>query len=239
MDSTSYIAASRAVGLERQMATVATNLANLNTSGYRAEHLAFETVLERAGAGERLAFVQDRGTIADPAPASLVATGNALDLAIDGEGYFALQTPAGVRYSRSGHFVLDAEQFLATREGHRVLDADGAEIQLPDDAGPITVAVDGTIAAGADIFGRIVPVAFEPHELVREGASSYRAEAPAQPAERFSIRQGFVTGSNVQGIGEMTRMIDTQRAFESAVRLIEAHHDLVRRAVEQTGKVGA
>jgi flagellar basal-body rod protein FlgF len=239
MDTTAYIALSRAVALDRQMTSVANNIANVTTSGYRAERLHFEQVLERAGEPGRVAFVQDRGPVRDASPAPLMETGNPLDLAISGDGYFTVETPQGPRYSRAGHFAVDAQQRIATRDGHALLDENGAVIEVPVGSGPISVAADGTLGTAAGPLARVVPVELPDQALSREGSGLYAASAAPVPAERFAIHQGAVLGSNVQPVLEMTRMIDVQRAFESSIRMIEMHHDLVRRSVERTASLSA
>src|SRR6056297_1805926 len=139
MDNTSYVALSRQLTLERQMSVVAGNIANMNTAGYKTEHLLFEEVLERAGKPGRVAFVQDVGLIRDLGPGALETTGNPLDLAINGEGYFTVETENGARYTRGGHFSLNGEGAVVTSGGHPLLDAGGAPIQLPPESVGISI----------------------------------------------------------------------------------------------------
>lgn len=235
MDTTAYVSLSRAVALDRQMAMIAQNVANVGTSGYRAERLAFEAVLERAGGRDRVAFVQDLGPIRDRTDAPLISTGEQLDLAIGGEGFFSIQTAEGVRYSRAGHFHLDREGRIVARDGGRLLDADGAPIELPPETRTVTLGPDGTLSADGVALARLQPVTLPEGSLVREGGSRYASAATPVPAVNSPIQQGAVTGSDVQPVVEMARMIETQRAFEGAIRMIETHHDLVRRTVERTG----
>jgi flagellar basal-body rod protein FlgF len=234
MDNTSYVALSRQMTLERQMAVVAGNIANMNTHGFKTEHLLFEEVLERAGQPGRVAFVQDVGLVRDLGPGALETTGNPLDLAINGEGYFAVETAAGPRFTRAGHFSLDGEGAIVTSGGHRLLDAGGAAIQLPPTVGGISIARDGTISTEDGIVARIGLVRFaDDKRLGREGDSLLRTDQPPEPVAEPDIVQGRLERSNVQPILEMTRMMETVRAFQNTQRLLETHHEMVRRVIDQ------
>lgn len=234
MDNTSYVALSRQMTLERQMTIVAGNIANMNTHGYKTEHLMFETVLERAGQPGRVAFVQDVGLIRDLGPGALETTGNPLDLAINGDGYFTVETAAGPRYTRGGHFTVDTGGQLVTSAGDPVLDAGGAPIQLPIDDPAISIARDGTVSNADGIIGRIGIVSFaDETRLVRDGGGLLSTEQPAEPVAAPDISQGRLERSNVQPILEMTRMMETVRAFQNTQQLLETHHEMVRRVVEQ------
>lgn len=240
MDTTAYVALSRQVALQRQMTEVATNIANAATSGYKAEHTLFETVLQRAGPPRRVAFVQDVGLVRDLRDGPLVATGNPLDLAISGAGYFSVATPNGPRFTRGGHFELDARGELVTADGHPVLDEGGAPIAVPPGERRITVTPEGIVAAGRAVVGRLGIVSFADEQaLRREGAGLYATDEAPQPVAWPNVVQGRIEGSNVQPVVEMTRMIETTRAFEGTQRLVEAHHELERRAIERLGSVSA
>ncbi len=146
MESTAYIALSRQMVLDRQMDVIAHNIANATTSGFKAESMLLEPVPVDAGERQRLAFVQDLGMVRDLSPGPITTTGNPFDLAIEGAGYFAIQTAGGVRYGRSGQLHLNDVGELATADGDPVLDDGGAPLALPLDAGPITIAADGTVS---------------------------------------------------------------------------------------------
>ncbi len=234
MDNTSYVALSRQLSLERQMAVVAGNIANMNTHGFKTEHLLFEQVLERAGAADRVAFVQDVGLIRDLGPGALEATGNPLDLAIIGEGYFTVDTADGPRFTRGGHFTLDGNGALVTSGGHRLLDAGGAVVRLPSGIGDVSIARDGTISTDDGVITQLGLVRFaDDTRLRREGDSLLMTDQVAEPVTRPEIAQGRLERSNVQPILEMTRMMETVRAFQNTQRLLETHHEMVRRVIDQ------
>lgn len=240
MDTTAYIALSRSMALDRQMTNIANNLANTTTTGYRAEHSEFETVLEKAGEPRKLAFVQDGGMIRDMSAGAIEQTGNDLDLAIDGDAFFSLQTKDGVRYSRAGHFQLNSEGQLTTADGALLLGDDNTPVTLPDQPGKVSIAADGTLTTDQGIGQKIALARFaDPRAMQREGAARFAAEAAPQPAEDARIIQGAVEQSNVQPVREITLMIDTQRAFEGSMRMIETHHDLELKAIDKIANVQA
>jgi flagellar basal-body rod protein FlgF len=240
MDTTSYIAASRQIALQRALQVVANNVANLGTTGFKAQSVLFETVLERAGEPRTLAFVRDRATLQDPSPGPILPTGSPLDLAIQGPGYFVVQTPAGERYTRAGQLLRNAEGELVTPEGHPVLDEGGRPIVLPADEGPPTIAADGTVSGRSGVLGRIRLVSFAAPERLRpEGSGLLASDDPPIPGARGSLVQGALEGSNVKGVLEITRLIELTRAFEGTQRMLDTHHDLTRRAVERLGSTNA
>lgn len=234
MESTAHIALSRQMVLGHRMEVIAHNIANASSSGFKAEALLLEPVTVDAGRRQQLAFVQDVGMVRDLAPGPVTATGNPLDLAIEGPGYFTIETAEGVRYGRSGQFRLNDQGELATTAGDPVLDDGGATIALPVDAGPIAIAADGTVSSTAGVAGRIELVTFADEQLLHKaGEGLYRTDQPPQPAESARLVQGALEGSNVEPIVEMTRMMETTRAYQGTQRLLDTHHELQRRAIER------
>lgn len=233
METTAYIALSRQMALRRHMEVVANNIANTTVSGFKAESLALDPVPVDSGAGERLAFVQDVAVLRDFRPGPMTRTGNPLDLAIEGEGYFVVETGAGPRYGRGGQFRLDELGELVTTDGHPVLDDGGATLALPPGGGPITVAADGTISSGSSVVGRVGIVTFpDQHRLEKVGGGLFRTDQAPVPVEDARVVQGALEGSNVNPILEMTEMMATLRAYQGTQRLLETHHELQRRAIE-------
>jgi flagellar basal-body rod protein FlgF len=234
MESTAYIALSRQMALGRRMEVIANNIANAASSAYKAEALLLEPVPVEAGPRERLAYVQDIGMVRDLAAGPITATGNPLDLAIEGPGYFTIQTADGVRYGRSGQFRLNELGEVVTAAGDPVLDDGDAALALPLDTGPIAIAPDGTLSSPAGVVGRIEVVAFLDEQALRKvGGGLYRADEAPAPAEGTRLVQGALEGSNVEPVIEMTGMMTTLRAYQSTQRVIETHHELQRRAIER------
>lgn len=233
MDTTAYVALSRQVALMREMAVLANNVANVGTTGFRAERTLFDTVLRRAGAGDEVAFVQDVGTTHDLRPGPLAATGSRLDVAIDGDGWLAFAVADGTAYRRGGRLQLGPDGTLTDSAGHPLLDDAGAPITVPPGNAEIAIAADGTVSTRAGPVGRIGLASFaEPRALRPRGDGLWVTAAAPQPSAARLV-QGMLEGSNVEPVLEMTRLIETTRAFEGTQRLIEIHHDLGRRAVER------
>jgi flagellar basal-body rod protein FlgF len=239
MESTAHVALSRQMVLGRRMEVIAHNVANMTASGFKAEAMLPEPVPVDAGHGQRLAFVQDVGMIRDLEPGPLATTGNPLDLAIEGEGYFTVETAQGVRYGRSGQFRLNEQGELATPDGDLVLDDGGAPLAVPLDAGEITIAADGTLSTAAGVVGQIELVTFADEQRLRKvGGGLYRTDQAAQPAGAARLVQGALEGSNVRPIVEMTQMMATLRAYQGTQRLLDTHHDLQRKAIERMLEAG-
>jgi flagellar basal-body rod protein FlgF len=234
MESTAYIALSRQMVLARQMDVIAHNVANMTASAFKAEAMLLEPVPVAAGGRQRLAYVQDVGMVRDLDPGPITTTGNPLDLAIEGSGYFSIETADGVRYGRSGQFRLNELGELATAAGDPVLDDDGAPLAVPLVGGEITIAADGTMSTAAGVVGRIELVTFDDEQRLRKvGGGLYRTDQPPLPAAGARLLQGALEGSNVRPIFEMTEMMSTLRAYQGTQRLLDTHHELQRKAIER------
>ncbi len=227
MENTSYIALSSQAVLRRQMETIAANIANLNTTAYKAEKNMFVQHLVKSPGGEkllspRLAFVRDIAQYTDHAEGPITPTNNPLDLALPDKGYFQIQTPDGIRYTRNGHFRLDTNNQIVTEQGLPVLSDGAAPITLPPNASRIEIARDGTISTELGAAGRFGIVDFEnPQRLEKLPGALLKTEETAQPIQRPDLMQGALEGSNVVAVKELTQMIDVQRAYESVKSFIE------------------
>ena len=234
MENSLTIALARQSVLARQMDVIATNLANLETAGFKSEHMIFSELIEQTGSQEFLSIVHDVSFVRDLTEGPFTGTHSPLDLAIHGDGYFVVDTPDGERYTRHGVFQLDDNGNIVTTEGHPVLSSGGAPIAIPLDATDIAIARDGTISADTNEIGRIKLVRFDdPQALSKVGSGLYDAEGQTpQPANDSEVVQGMVEGSNVQGVVEMTRMIDTVRAYQAAAKLADTEHQRILDAIE-------
>lgn len=234
METTAYIALSRQMVLRQRMDVIANNVANMTTTGFKAEALLLEPVNADAGARRDLAFVQDIGLVRSVDEGPMTPTGNPLDLAIEGEGYFVIDTPDGLRYGRGGQFKLNEFGEMVTARGNPVLDDGLAPIALPQDTQKIVVAEDGTVSGDQGVLGRLGVVTFaDEQRLEKVGDGLYRTDQPPEPAEAARLVQGTIEGSNVQPVVEMTELIATQRAYQGAQKLIDTHDQLQRRAIER------
>lgn len=232
MDNGIYIALSKQMAQFRQMDVIANNIANSDTAGYSAEKMIFNQYLVRDGDRHRMAFAQDIATFRDTSEGRLKKTDGVFDVAIRGAGYFRVETPLGVRYTRAGNFQLSGDGTLVTPEGYPVLSADGEPIQFGEEDRDVTIARDGTIAVGNDVRGAIGVVDFDnPQLLERTSGGLYRAEIEPAPVAVVEVMQGMVEQSNVQPVMELTSMIKTSRSVGNTSKLIEVMFDLQRRTV--------
>lgn len=197
---------------------LAADLANINTPGYKAERAASE-VAERNAFSATLASAVDvlpGGTKVDFTPGVIAATGRDLDVAIDGRGFFVIETPRGLRYTRAGNFLRNADGVLTTPDGHPVM-GDGGEIRVPP--GRVTIGADGTIRSGDVVAGRLQVVDFESErDLIRESGARFRA-LPGAPdpgdVERVRVVGGSLEQSNVAVVDRMVKLTELSRNFES------------------------
>jgi flagellar basal-body rod protein FlgF len=231
MDNGIYIALSRQMGLFRDMETTANNIANADTAGYNAERVMFDDYLVRSSDGPKQAYANDVSSYRDMQEGSMKSTGNPLDMAISGPGYFVVDTPLGERYTRTGQFQLDFNGTLVTKDGYPVLDDGGAPIVfLPEDQN-ISVGEAGNITVDGEERANIAVVEFaNPQQMERLNATMFRADGLAQPAAESRLLHGMVEGSNVQPVMELTRMMTVTRSVSSTAKLIEAQYELQRKA---------
>lgn len=233
MEATGYVALSRQVTLERQMEITANNIANANTAGFRQMEVAFEPV-RHDGGEQNVSYVQSVRRMVDLTEGAITVTGNPLDMALSGDGFFVVQTPDGERYTRAGHFQINAESQLVNSQGHQVLDDGGNPIELPEEVQAITVTADGLVLADEDEVAILDRVRFDdPSVLKPAGGGLLMSDAAPQPAPETTVQQGMIEGSNVQPVLAMTEMMQTVRAFEATQKLIETDHQLARQAVER------
>ena len=212
-----YVAVSAQVALQRRLETIADNIANMNTVGYRATGVSFESEMARAGE-TKLNYVSAGADYLSRRIGGLVKTDNSLDFAIQGDGWFSIQTPSGTAYTRDGRTRLDESGTLRTLTGDPILDAGGAPIIVDGAAGALNVSADGMISQNGRQVGAIGLFAIDPGAtLTRAENSGVIPDRPATPILEFTrdgIVQGAVESSNVDPVREMTRLIDVTRTFD-------------------------
>jgi flagellar basal-body rod protein FlgF len=238
MDSAGYILLSRLTVQQRATDVIAHNIANADTPGFRGSQSLFSSYLSRAGGSAPAGpahFVDNSATWRNMAAAPLRATGNPLDLALPGDGFFVVQTPRGDRYTRAGHFGLSPDGTVVDTEGNPLLGEDGP-IQIQPDSREIMIAGDGTIRTENGNVGRIRVVRFEdPQQLVAEGSRLFSAPPRLVPegVRQIGIVQGSVEGSNVRPVTEMVRMMAELREFQFAAQFSEREGERVSNAVDR------
>jgi flagellar basal-body rod protein FlgF len=245
MDNALYVGLSRQMTLRRQMDIVANNIANADTTGFKLESLIEkadpQTKASNIGSNLPVQFVSSDTVARDFTQGGLHRTDTVTDVAIEGNAFFTVNTAAGPRYTRDGHFRTDDTGKLVTQAGDPVADDGGGEISVDPQKGLLTIASDGTISQGAERVGKLGVVNFaNPAVLEKAGDNLFKNtsnQQPAAAADTVKIRQGMLEGSNVQPIVEITRMIEVNRAYEQITKMMDATADLSKTAVERMGKV--
>ncbi len=222
---------------EHRMDQIANNLANVDTVGYKKEDVTFWEMMFKA-ADQRPRVGKAMKLLTDQQQGSAKQTGNALDFSINGDGFFRIQTPGGVRYTRNGNFTLNNQSQLSTLDGNLVL-GDGGPITLLDN--DFEVDRNGQFIANGTPIDRLGVVTFpDVNGLEKEGANLFRAkEGAAQELalEEPNIQQGYLEGSNVNVVTELTEMIDLQRAYQSQQRAIQTTDEIDQQSTARVGKL--
>ena len=255
MENNGLIGLSRQMALQRELDVVANNLANLNTTGFKADGNIFQEYLmpgakndHFANADRRMSYVVDRASWINFSQGSVQPTGNPLDVAIDGDAFLVVQTPRGERYTRNGALQINAQGQLVTADGLAVVGGNGPITFQSTDRG-IAISREGTITVreGQNVNesqrGKLRLVAFtQPSRLRKDGANLFAAPdgLTPQPAPTTAgVQQGMIEKSNVRSIAEMTRMIEITRTYTTVASLIQQQGDLRRTAVERLADVPA
>lgn len=248
MENALLIGLSRQMSLRRELDVVANNVANLNTTGFKADTAIFEEYIMPVASADqftapdrRLSFVQDRSTWHDLSQGPVKQTGNPLDVAIDGSGFLVVQTPRGERYTRNGSFQINPAGELVTTEGFRVM-GDAGPIQFQANDRDITIGRDGSIAVPGGVRGKLRLVSFQAAQrLQKDGSSTFAAPngVQPQPAEFAHVIQGAAEQSNVRGVIEMARMIEVTRNYTQVATLLQQQGDMRRSSIERLAEVPA
>jgi len=247
MDNALLLSLSNQMVARRSMDVIANNIANMNTTGFKRESPVFgefvinvDTEGEFGRRAEPLSFVRDNFATHDMSAGGLSTTGNPLDVAIEGDGFFTVSTPEGDRYTRNGNFGRDDTGRLVTNTGHPVLDDGGSEIVFSAEETQISIARDGTISTEAGLKGKLGVVDFEnPQTLRPVGDSLWEADEPPAATEGNKVVQAMLEKSNVQPVVEMVRMMAIMRSYQTSTELLNTGEDLSRRAVQKLGETRA
>ncbi len=241
MDNALYVSLSRQITLQRALDVTANNVANLDTAGFKVEQVLLNTdpAAPPATPNQLIDYVLDAGLGRDFRQGAVEVTGNPYDAAIEGEGFFAIRTAQGVRYTRDGRFTTDAQNQLVDHQGRAVLDASGSPIVLDPTKGEPTIGRDGAVSQGTVKLARLGVTRFANlSDLSKDGDNLYAAGANAQPvvAADAVVRQGAVEKSNVQPVLEITNLIQISRAYERVAQLMNDTQNLSFEAVQRLGK---
>lgn len=237
MDNAGYIGLSRNAGLMRELTTIANNIANVSTNGYRREGAVFaEHVKALDGGDPSVSIATMSRRFVDLSAGAVTQSGNPLDFAIAGEGFFLVETPGGERLTRDGAFSTNAEGELVTSSGARVLDETGGALVIPQQTSSINVSGDGVIFADDQPIGRIGVVTADPAFMVREGQNTFRAENGFEPVENPRVQQNALEGSNVNPVTELARLIEVQRTYELTQKFSQDENERINRTVRALGQ---
>lgn len=239
MQSGLYVTLSAQVALERRLTTLAANVANQSTPGYRAEEVDFKTLISQAG-DTPVAYVSPGDTYISRAPGVPVKTDNPLDVAVQGDCWLALKSKAGsIVYTRDGRMQLQPGGELQSVNGYPVLDAGNSPIAVDPLGGPLTIAQDGMITQGGRQIGAIGLFQLDKEaKLKRFDNSSIVADKPATPVLDFSnsgLTQGYVEGANVNPMLEMAKLVQISRTFENVSSAIESAESSLKDAIRILG----
>lgn len=233
MENGSYTTLTRQSGLMREMRVIANNIANSATTGFRQEGVIFSEFVSDLDNAPSISMALGNVRNTSLEQGALTQTGARFDFAIEGDGFFLVETPQGERLTRAGSFSPNAEGELVTPAGNRVLDSGGAPIFIPPDISDLSVAADGTLSTDGRPLGQLGLMApAEGTELLREDGVMFRADGATEPAPRARIMQGFLESSNVNAIGQVARMIEVQRAYELGQSFAEKENERIGNAIK-------
>lgn len=238
MENSVYIGLSKQVVLRENMNIIANNVANINTPGFRGQNMLFtEFVEDPRYMEEDISMVLDYGQYQKTDPGSIKETGAPLDIALVGNGFLGIQTPDGIQYTRAGNLTMDAEGILKNARGMEVASEGGGTITIPRDAKEISIDRQGTISTDQGEIGKLMIVEFENYQnLDPAGNGLYKTTVPTIPADKTTVHQGKLEGSNVQAVIEMTRMIDVSREYQAIQNMMESEHERLRTAAQRLAR---
>ena len=255
MQESLYIAASGGMIQQRKLETLANNLANVSTTGFKKDGLVFKEILPTLNPD--LDFESTRTALLEPKysqrsvgyaavngfathykQGALLSTGNPLDVALEGDGFFAVQTQEGVRYTRKGNFHLDEENRIVSASGQPLLSESDQDLVVPPNSGEVTIDPQGAITVGnatqTVTIGQLKRVQFrDKSQLQKDGDSLFRqvwGDTPEKASPTTTVKQGFTESSNVSVVEEMVNLIIGQRAYDSNARVVETSDQMLQTA---------
>jgi flagellar basal-body rod protein FlgF len=248
MQNAQLISLSRQMALQRQLDVVANNMANVNTNGFKSSDLLFEDYLMPKardngfdGFDRDLHFTEDWSTLHNMQNGSIEPTGNAFDVALDGEGFFAVQTPQGEQYTRNGSFTLDSAGQLVDLNGNPVL-GEGGPLKFGASDTGITIGANGAISTDSGGKGRLKVVEFDDPQVLAHAGDNYFTAPPGVTANANAdtrVVQGAIERSNVNGMVEMSNMIRITRAYQTIASIMQRQDELRTAAIQRLGEVTA
>jgi flagellar basal-body rod protein FlgF len=235
MASGIYTAMTGAVAQSQALDVTANNIANAETTGFRAERVSFSEALSQK---KDMIHAGIAGAAPDSSRGTMRDTGNPLDVAINGEGWFGVQTQQGVKYTRAGDFRLDDDGRLVTADGNPVRAAGGGELSIPPGAAEIHIEGDGSLVADGNSVGQIEVVQFAPGGLDRAGKNLFTAKAGVRPqtaGETPEIMSGTLEGANFEVVRGVIDLVKISRVYEALHRMVESYKQIDDRTARDIG----
>lgn len=233
-----YVALSAQVSLQRRLDTIAANVANMNTPGYRAEGVTFSEEVAKAG-DNKLSYVSSGDSYVSRRAGGLVRTGNRLDVAVQGDGWFSVNDNGKTIYTRDGRMQLTQTGALVNVNGAAVLDAGGSPIQLDPNGGEPEISGDGMITQNGRQAGAVGLFELDDDaKLTRAGDSGFTTDKPANPILDFtrnSVVQGMIEGANVNPVEQMTKLIELTRNFDNVANEVNKTETSLQDAIKTLG----
>jgi len=244
MENAFLVSLSHLSALKREMDVIANNLANASTDAFKSEGVLFEEQISALAEGDssakEVSFVLDYGLVRNLAIGNLLQTGSPLDVAITGEGYFAVQYKDRIAYTRNGNFSLNSKGELVNSQGYQILNANMNPITIPPGADLPDISGDGTLSGRGQPNQKLGLFNFKDEQSLQKiGANLFITDQERTPVagKKASLVQGSIETSNVQAVSEITRMIEVMRKYQSAVQLTENEDELTRKAIDQLSQV--
>jgi flagellar basal-body rod protein FlgF len=238
MQNSLSVSLSAQISLERRLETIAANVANANTPGYRVDGVTFATQLAKAG-DANVAFVNQGDGFISRRTGAMITTGNPLDVAVQGDGWLAVKSNGQNVYTRDGRMTMTESGALTSVTGNPILDASGSPIQLDPSAGPPEITRDGMISQAGRQIGAVGLFSLDPNaKLTRAGNSGFTSDKAAQPILDFAgngVVQGVVEGANVDPVTEMTRLITVTRNFDGVTNGVTQTESSLTDAIKTLG----
>ena len=235
MENASYVGLAYQAALERKMTLVSNNIANMDTTGYKASHARFKEFMTDTDPGQPLAMVEDGAEYKDFTPGSLTSTGNAMDIALSGKGFLGVKAADGQEYlTRNGRLQINSLNQIVTSSGEMVMGSGGQPITVPEGEHSVTITQDGVVSSKDGAIGELKIVApADPQTLHEVGNSLFKSDGKDAKDTTTHVQQGYLEGSNVNPIVEMTSMMDVQRAYETMARMLQNDSDRQRDTIRK------
>ncbi|MEM0928842.1 MAG: flagellar basal-body rod protein FlgF [Pseudomonadota bacterium] len=242
MDTSLYVNLSYQSSLTRRLELIANNIANVNTTAYKAERVMFDDVTFNAGPAADVSFVIDRASFTDFQSGSVTQTGNQLDVAIVGDGWLSVQTDEGIRYTRDGRLEIAPSGELVNVDGATVLDEGGNPILIPQEAASIAISKNGGVSV--QLQGEPIPTEIgnlgifqfdDPNQLVREANGRFSGNVAAQPVENPRVQQFAIESSNINPIKEIIELMELSRAYTQVSGASDDIHKQKEDSIERLG----